>query len=147
VSEEDTDSNQSVEEDQGVVALSSSEESETREAVLADTQIPKPEPDPVEPNLEETAFKMSNEPKNPGEPAENRTRFMPPKKWVERLQGQPKLLEHLQTVSAGTLNLFGYELRGARCSMAHQFQLGQTGPMSCDMATITCETRNENHIR
>jgi hypothetical protein len=68
-SEEDTDSYQPVEEDQGVVTLSSSEESETREAAPPDTQIP------VEPTLEETPFKMSGT----AEPTANKSLFMPPK--------------------------------------------------------------------
>jgi hypothetical protein len=74
-SAEDTDSYQSVEEDQGVVALSSSEESETREAAPPDTQIPQPEPEPVEPTLKETPFKMSGT----AEPTANKSPFMPPK--------------------------------------------------------------------
>jgi hypothetical protein len=60
---------------QGVVALSSTEESEEHEtAPPEDTPTPKPELDPVEPNLEETPFKMSGT----AEPMAKRFPFMPP---------------------------------------------------------------------
>jgi hypothetical protein len=74
-----------------------------------------------------------------GEKADVRHRYG---KWVEQLQGQPELLERLQTVGAQTLNLFGYE--PPRGTLLHGTPISaRTGPMSCDMATVTCDTRNE----